>query len=409
MEEQKIAFITSGYFPIPPVMGGAVENLVYALLRENENNREFKFTVFSSFDERASMLADTFAETEFVFIKTPELIKRIDAFIYRFVTNILKWTKNLSYRYIMQRLWYSLKVASHLRINTYDRIVIENTPTSFLALKWKSHWKKYRDRTVYHLHNEVGSTFTCRKMISDTPVVIGISQFILNRFMDKFPSFKGEAKLLKNCIVSENRTNEEMKGFYRDIRSIYGIRERTFLVLYVGRLSPEKGVLELVEAYKKCDFDDACLLIVGGSYYSSDVKSKYEDLLRGAAKGGKGKVIFTGYVDHEGIDAYYRSADVAVFPAMWEEPAGLTIIEAMGKAIPVITTDAGGIPEYVDEESAVVIQRTDSFIDDIACSLVKVKTNPDWAGTIARRGKIKASEYSTANYYKKFTEIMREN
>ena len=105
MEEQKIAFITSGYFPIPPVMGGAVENLVYALLRENENNREFKFTVFSSFDERASMLADTFAETEFVFIKTPELIKRIDAFIYRFVTNILKWTKNLSYRYIMQRLW----------------------------------------------------------------------------------------------------------------------------------------------------------------------------------------------------------------------------------------------------------------------------------------------------------------
>ena len=167
MEEQKIAFFTSGYFPIPPVMGGAVENLVYALLRENENNREFKFTVFSSFDERASMLADTFAETEFVFIKTPELIKRIDAFIYRFVTNILKWTKNLSYRYIMQRLWYSLKVASHLRINTYDRIVIENTPTSFLALKWKSHWKKYRDRTVYHLHNEVGSTFTCRKMISE--------------------------------------------------------------------------------------------------------------------------------------------------------------------------------------------------------------------------------------------------
>ena len=103
--------------------------------------------------------------------------------------------------------------------------------------------------------------------------------------------------------------NEEMKGFYRDIRSIYGIGERTFLVLYVGRLSPEKGVLELVEAYKRCDFGDACLLIVGGSYYSSDVKSKYEDLLRGAAKGGKGKVIFTGYVDHESIDAYYRSAD----------------------------------------------------------------------------------------------------
>ena len=95
MEEQKIAFITSGYFPIPPVMGGAVENLVYALLRENENNREFKITVFSSFDERASVLADTFVETEFVFIKTPELIKKIDVFIYRFVTNILKRTKNL--------------------------------------------------------------------------------------------------------------------------------------------------------------------------------------------------------------------------------------------------------------------------------------------------------------------------
>ena len=60
----------------------------------------------------------------------------------------------------------------------------------------------------------------------------------------------------------------------------------------------------------------------------------------------------------------YNLADVAVLPSMWDEPAGLTNIEAMACGIPMITTDAGGIPEYAVGET--LFHRDGELVSEIS-------------------------------------------
>ena len=43
-----------------------------------------------------------------------------------------------------------------------------------------------------------------------------------------------------------------------------------------------------------------------------------------------------------------------MLPSMWDEPAGLTMVEAMASGVPVITTNSGGIPEYSGGYSVVL-------------------------------------------------------
>ena len=61
----KIAVITSGFLPVPPSKGGAVENLLYNLIKENEVNEKFEFEIFSIYNEEASKIAKEYKKTKF--------------------------------------------------------------------------------------------------------------------------------------------------------------------------------------------------------------------------------------------------------------------------------------------------------------------------------------------------------
>ena len=132
MNTQNIAFIMTGYFPLPPVKGGAVENLLYTLIMENEKRKKFNFTVFSNYDNNAEIQAKQLQYTDIIFIKVPCIVKIIDKIVYWIATYILKKSKNLSYRYILQRLWYQYKVAKNLKKNSYNKVIVEKTTISFL-------------------------------------------------------------------------------------------------------------------------------------------------------------------------------------------------------------------------------------------------------------------------------------
>ena len=66
-----IAIITSGYLPLPPVKGGAVENLVQLLADENEQKNKLDLTIFSIYDKNAKDESVNYKNTHYVFIKIP--------------------------------------------------------------------------------------------------------------------------------------------------------------------------------------------------------------------------------------------------------------------------------------------------------------------------------------------------
>jgi len=109
------------------------------------------------------------------------------------------------------------------------------------------------------------------------------------------------------------------------------------VVLFTGRLISHKGVKYLVKAAKDIEGE---ILIVG----EGPQKSYLENLI--AQKQLK-NVHLIGYVSSQDLINLYYKADVFVSPSVWEEPLGLTILEAMASKTPVIATRKGGVPLLV--------------------------------------------------------------
>lgn len=110
--------------------------------------------------------------------------------------------------------------------------------------------------------------------------------------------------------------------------------------LYLGRLSEEKGIHTLIEAFKALDNKSTELLIVGDGPLRNELES---------LAGNDGRIRFAGYLSGDALQAVTRQAMALVIPSECYENAPLSVIEAMAYGKPVIGSMAGGIPEMVIE------------------------------------------------------------
>ena len=131
------------------------------------------------------------------------------------------------------------------------------------------------------------------------------------------------------------------------IREKYGINEEDFVFINVGRLTEaknHKGLIDvftlLVEKYKNMK-----LLIVG----TGELENELQNYIR--VKGGEEFVSLAGR--HFNVVDFYNASDCFVLSSTWEG-FGVVLAEAMACELPVVTTDAGGCAEVVDDPQFVV-------------------------------------------------------
>ncbi len=117
-------------------------------------------------------------------------------------------------------------------------------------------------------------------------------------------------------------------------------------LLYVGRLTKEKGVDIAISAMSEFD-DNAVLHIVG----DGPERGKLYELANNSNMSSKIK--FYGWVDHQKISSYYKNSDYFIHPAKWPEPFGRTIIEAIQHDCIPIVSDAGA-PSYIVNDKELV-------------------------------------------------------
>jgi glycosyltransferase involved in cell wall biosynthesis len=120
-----------------------------------------------------------------------------------------------------------------------------------------------------------------------------------------------------------------------------------FDVLFVGRLKPEKGVRELVKAASQLR-DGVKIHIVGDGSLAGEIRER-SFLLE--------TVEFHGYVEHDQLPRYYRSADLFVHPGTWPDPCPRTVLEAMASRTPLVVTDIGGPPWMAGDACVTVAPR----------------------------------------------------
>lgn len=108
------------------------------------------------------------------------------------------------------------------------------------------------------------------------------------------------------------------------------------LIIYVGRMSMEKDLADLVEPLRR--MPDARLALVGSGPHRRELERQFAGT----------NTVFTGYLSGAELATAYASADVFAFPST-TETLGLVALESMAAGVPVVGADAGGIPFVIHD------------------------------------------------------------
>lgn len=114
-------------------------------------------------------------------------------------------------------------------------------------------------------------------------------------------------------------------------------------IVFVGRISSEKGLDTLIDALAMMRAMTPTLLVVG------DGPQRRAAQERAAWRGVERTVHFAGFISPNLIPAVLRNADVVAMPSTYEE-LGVVLWEAMVNRVPVVASSVGGIPDLVDHE-----------------------------------------------------------
>lgn len=373
----KILMVTPGRLPVPAVSGGAVETLVDLLLEYNERNAKNEICVVSVYDSRALEKGQTYRNTEFKYVSMGKILSYI--------------TKKHILPYRWMNVLFTLKSVHLLKKckNDFDCIVIQNEFINGCIMQ-----KFIKGDYIYHAHNETMHGITQKEaaFLQSCKKVITISGF-LSQQLSNNANLKN-TDIVYNGIDTELFCKENHEKSRYELRKKYGINEEEIVIIYSGRLTPGKGIEELLEAFiKLTDRAEARLMIIGAAYFEDSKENTFTRKLKKLCEGKEDRIIFTGYVEHSNMPDYYSVADIGCVPSLWTEAFGLSAAEQMAMELPVVTTDCGAIPEIVDEKCGYVLTRNKDLSNKMASALEVLCNDKELRLYMGQNGRKKICEH----------------
>jgi len=123
-------------------------------------------------------------------------------------------------------------------------------------------------------------------------------------------------------------------------------RRRTDALCFVGRVAPEKGIVEAIEVAKA---SGRSLRIAAKIAPSGPERAYYESIFAPAMEAAGSDVEFLGELSQADRDALFAESYASLMPGSWPEPFGLVAIEALATGTPVIARRIGALPEIIRE------------------------------------------------------------
>ncbi len=156
------------------------------------------------------------------------------------------------------------------------------------------------------------------------------------------------------------------------------------MIFACRQLFPRKGIRFLLEAAAqlKPQFPDLKVVLAGDGFERPELVRLADQL------GIAADVTFLGWVPNTDLPPYYRAAAVSVIPSL-EEGFGIPAAEAMGCEVPVVASDAGGLPEVVENGvTGLVVPRGDA--DALARAIQTLLTDPKRRREMGQAGRARA-------------------
>lgn len=170
-------------------------------------------------------------------------------------------------------------------------------------------------------------------------------------------------------------------------------------ILYVGRLVPQKGVADLLQALAHLNAAVPCRLVVAGDGPSANALAQQARLL-----GIADKIDWRGHVSGEALGACYRQADVFVLPS-YREGFPTVLPEAMSRGLPIVTTNLPGAAERLAEGvNALFIPPREP--EKLAEAIERLLADDGLRATMAANNLAKVKEFAPAAVTPRYLTIL---
>lgn len=271
-------------------------------------------------------------------------------------------------------------------VHIYEQLVPlirRSSPATKIVLHIHDHSQLQQDESVV------------RRRLEEADLIVGCSEYMAEAVAARFPSLSDRVLAIPNSIPEPWREREPV--------------DHGGAIVFVGRLSPEKGVHVLIEAFNEIGrrFPTATLTLVGPSavpgpsvvrshldtpafapvrHFYGQGKAYRRYLTDLVDPGLRNRVDLVGEAPNEEATKKLLSADLLVMPSIWNEPFGMPVLEGMAAGLPVIATNIGAFPDTVaDGETGLLVEPGDSVgLADAMESLLSDLQNARFMGEAGR-------------------------
>ena len=281
-------------------------------------------------------------------------------------------------------LGYALRVAHDLRRQQCDLVHIHNF-SQFVAII-----RAFNPQTkiVLHMHCEWLSEFEQNmigRRLRRVDWVIGCSEHVTQGIGRAFPH------LASRCLTIHNGVDVDHFARGNGHHQV-GKDGHDHRVLYVGRISPEKGLHVLLDAFQVvlARHPKARLEVMGPEYRKPFRESYLEQLKGRLSPGLARRAHFFGFVEHAELVGFYRNATLFVSPSL-SEAFGMTLVEAMAMEVPVVATRTGGMIEVVEDgKSGLLVEPNNAMA--LADAMIRLLSDKNLRASMGQAGRRRAVE-----------------
>jgi spore coat protein SA len=346
VQRLKVAFITPGTFPIASAKSSSIEMLVVKL---------------------AELLQD-----------------QVDVFIFGRKTKQQPFLEKKGsitfYRFNIQGRTYMNQVINQLQELKPDIIQIENRPRFVKAVRLAFPRAKIilvMQSTLFMSPPHIGKAELTTYFNATDSIVV--NSHFLKEYIIKEIQYSSARITVNHLGVDVEQFQPKWLPDRRAAAELFkkewGVTDRKIL-LYVGRLVEIKGVHHILEAMPKLIKKEPSivLFIAGSTLAPTSQNLAYVERLEKLAEKVKGHVVFTSYIPHDRIHQWFQIADLLIVPSR-AEPFGLVNVEAMATGTPVIATNAGGIPEIIEDGRTGILINPNRVQKEMTCQIIHLLAN----------------------------------
>lgn len=257
-------------------------------------------------------------------------------------------------------------------------------------------------------------------LLTRCPAVVTIYDLSFLHYPEQFPALQQRylaaqsrwaCRRARRVITISEATRQDVHTFfgvplaqidvvYPGVDSAYAPQEETAVtqfkkgrgidgrfILHVGTLQPRKNIPTLLQAFAQLEDRTMKLVLIGGKGWLFDeIFAQIQQL------GVEERVLFPGYVPDAELPLWYASADLFVFPSVYEG-FGMPVVEAMACGTPVVASNSSSIPEAVGKAGLLFEPHNPS---ELAERIVSVLQNSQLSAKMRQLGLEQARRFSWA-------------